>query len=432
MRAIKGFVTISQYKNNSLNSTSSLGELTTQALTYSRDKGEYQNPSRPGYEFISFSCKDVNTGVKSTVEQDIVNQIINMVYETVFYCTSNLRPYNPEDLRNTLLSLFTGEAYDIDFGAFIENASFGLPEWLEWRNTATGDIVKVWLADNSFREQYDEYTIVVIPPLVNLNSLFGSYTAATETIQTRTIPELSELIQTARDVYPESYLRSFDFYYYNKDNITQKIVSTWTVLVYGKAGDNIDSIKDAIVEFILANSTHNSDDWTVIYPEIMSRTEFVIVPRWDLIAIPNLTLSSGIYSSILDPKECTNFVKDNIPFYTGTFIEDNINIVPIDYKALMLLIINGNTNMVGKQHLKDIFNDYIPISSVNIDFNKMTPFTREWVFILYELVQIAETATRFSTVPNNYRRIIRNEIIFISRQYDNVNYLISVKSNNFS
>ena len=431
MKTIKGFVTISQYKDNNLNTTSSLGELTTQALTYSRDKGEYQNPDVPGYEFISFSCKDVDTGIQSTVDQDQVNQIINMVFETVDYCTSHLRPYDPENFRNTLISEFTGQASNINFGSFIENTSFGLPEWLEWRNSVTNDVIKIWLSDNSFREQYDEYTISVIPPIVNLNSLFGSYSAAVDTMQSRTIPELSELIQTARDVYPESYLRSFDFYYYNKDNITQKIKTTWTVLVYGKAGDNIDSIKDAIVEFILANSTHISDDWAVIYPEIMSRTEFLIVPRWDLIAIPNLTLSSGIYSSIVDPKECTTFVKDNIPFYPGSFIEDNINILPIDYKALMLLVVNGYTNMEGKQQLKEIFPDYIPISSINIDFNKMTPFTRAWVLILYELVQIAETATRFSTVPANYRRIIRNNIIFISRQYDNVNYLISVKSNNF-
>lgn len=431
MKTIKGFVTISQYKNNNVNGVSSLGELTTHSMTYSRDKGEYQNPDVPGYEFISFSCKDVNTGVQSSVDQNQVNQIINMVFQTVDYCTTHLRPYDPELFRNTLISLFTGEAYDINFGSFIENSSFGLPEWLEWRNTSTNDIVKVWLSDNSFREQYDESTVVVIPPIVNLNSLFGSYTAASETMQNRTIPQLTELIQDARDIFPESYLRSFNFFYYNKDNLTQKIVTTWTALVYGKADDNIDSIKDAIVEFILANSTHISDDWAIIYPEIMSRTEFLIVPRWDLIAIPNLTLSSGIYSSIVDPKECINFVKDNIPFYSGSFIEDNINIIPIDYKALMLLIVNGDSNMEGKQQLKDVFPDYIPISSINIDFNKMTPFTREWVLILYELVQIAETATRFTTVPSKYRRIIRNNIVFISRQYDNVNYLIAVKSNNF-
>ncbi len=432
MKTIKGFVTISQYIDNSVDTISPLGEITTQALTYSKTKGEYNNTDIPGYNFISFTCKDVNTGVESTVSMDQANQIISMVNQAVLYCTTHILPYDETELQNTLLAFFTGDAGNIEFGDIIENDSTGLPEWLSWTNTdSDNDIVKVWLANNSFIEQYDEYSIVVIPPIPNLNTLFGSYSVASDAIQARTMPELTDLIQLARLGHPESYLRSFDFYYYNKDNLNQRINSVWTVIIYGKAGDNVDSIKDAIVDYVLENSTHEREEWEVIFPDIMKRTEFIILPRWDLMSIPNLTLMSGLYSSIVDPAECIQFCKDNISFYSDEFIGDNVNIVPYDYKAIMLLIVNGFSNTEDKEKLNELFSDYLPVSSLEIDFNKMTPYTRSWSLLISELLIIAETATRFTTVPTNYRRVERNDVVYISKLYDNVNYLMAVKSNTF-
>lgn len=432
MKTIKGFVTISQFIDNNISTISPLGEITTQALTYSKTKGEYINPAIPGYNFISFTCKDVNTGAESTVSSDQVNQIISMVNQAVIYCTTHIRPYDETELHNTLLAFFTGHAGNIEFGDFVENDDFGLPEWLSWTNTdSSNDIVKIWLANSSFLEQYDEYSIVVIPPLTNLNSLFGSYSVASDTIQARTMPELTDIIQDARVDNPESYLRSFDFFYYNKDNLNQKINSVWTTIIYGKAGDNVDSIKDAIVDYVLANSTHEREEWEVIYPDIMKRTEFIILPRWDLMSIPNLTLMSGLYSSIVDPAECIQFCKDNISFYSDDFIATNVNILPYDYKAIMLLIVNGFSNTTDKQKLNLLFSDYLPVPSLDADFNKMTPYTRNWSLLISELLIISETATKFTTVPTNYRRVERNNVVYISKLYDNVNYLMAVKSNTF-
>ena len=432
MKTIKGFVTISQLIDNNINTISPLGEISTQALTYSKNKGEYLNIDVPGYSFISFTCKDVNTGVESSVSSNQVNQIIEMASQAFVYCSTNIRPYNSEDFRDTLLSNLIGHVSDIEFGAFVENDDFGLPEWLSWKNVDSGnDIVKIWLANNSFIEQYDEYSIVVIPPLVNLNSLFGSYSAASSTMQSRTMPQLTDIIQDARNDHPESYLRSFNFLYYNKDNLAQSITTTWTTIIYGKAGDNVDSIKDAIVEYVLDNSTHERDEWEIIFPDIMKRTEFIILPRWDLMSIPNLTLSSGLYSSIVDPAECIQFAKDNISFYTDEFVGTNVNILPYDYKTIMLLIVNGFSNAVGKDKLNLLFPDYLPVPSLDADFNKMTPYTRDWSLLISELLIISESATRFTTVPSNYRRVERDGVVYISKLYDNVNYLMAVKSNTF-
>lgn len=432
MKTIKGFVTISQLIDNNINTISPIGEITTQALTYSKNRGEYLNINIPGYSFISFACRDINTGIESIVSGGQANQIIEMINQAFIYCSTNIRPYNLIDFSDTLLSHFVGHVSNIEFGAIVENSDFGLPEWLSWNNLdSDGDIVKIWLSNNSFLEQYDEYTIIVIPPLVNLDSLFGSYSVASGVIQERTIPQLTDIVQDARNNFPESYLRSYDFLYINKDNLAQKTNTTWTTIIYGKAGDNVDSIKDAIVEYVLNNSTHSRDEWEVIFPEIMKRTEFIILPRWDLMSIPNLTLTNGLYSSIVNPFECIQFAKDNTPFYTSDFIENNVNILPYDYKAIMLLIVNGFSNTEGKDKLNVLFSDYLPIPSIDADFNRMTPYTRNWSLLLSELLIISETATRFTTVPSNYRRVERNGTVFISKLYDNVNYLMAVRSNTF-
>jgi hypothetical protein len=433
MQVIKGFVTISQYINNVPGINSLIAELSTWNSTFSKEKGEYQDSSIPGYKLVSFKSTDDVDGLSKPISETQVRQILEVVRESVVYATNHIRPYDSIDFLNNLNVSFMDQVMDLRIGSWIDNGSLALPEFISWTNTLPDDVsrIKIWLSDLAFNEQFDDYEIVVIPPIANLDDFFGFYNTAVTLINDKSITEFSDDIQLAKNGYPETYTRIPQFEFINKFNPVQKTLVNWGVLIYGKYGDNPDLIKDAIVKYILANSTHTDVEWTVIFPEIFKKTEFMIFPRWDKVAIHNLTSLSSLYSSILNTQECVDFCIANTPSYTPLHIANNINIVPVDYKAISLLVINGIENNVSKRYFQDVFPDYIPVNSLSLDFSRMSILTRDWMVLLEEALIIAETSTEFSSVPGIFRHTKRNGVLFISMVYDEINYLVAARSNSF-
>ena len=427
---VKGFVIVNAFVNNTPGQTSTLGELSTWSRTYSKEKGEYQLPELLGYKLVTFKVVDENTNVQQTVSTNLARQIVQVVDSCIAYATSHIRPYDSLDFKNTLLTNFFQRVGDLELGEFRDNGSLALPEWITWRSLDNnGDAVKIWLSDPAFQDQYDDFEIIVIPPIKPIDNFFNEYNVALTQANDRTSAQLSDQIEVAKADHPETYLRLLDYSFLNVLNLNQKNKTTWGVVIYGKVGDNIDSIKDAIMDYILTNSTHPKSEWEVILPDIFKRTEFVVLPRWDKISIPNLGNNSSLYSSAANPKESIAFAKTAIDFYDDSFIEDNVTIFPYDYKALTLLAVNGNTNVPGSEMLFALFSDYIPVPSTSSDFNRMQLKTRDWVIFLEKLLLVAETATAFSSAPLYARKQRRNGVLYITGMFDNINYLVAAKSN---
>lgn len=430
MNIIKGFVTINAYVNNTPGQTSVLGELSTWSRTYSYEKGEYQDPNVAGFKLTTFKAQGSEGGSDTALVSTLAQQILRVAAQCVQYATTHIRSYDSNDFKNTLLVEFYQKIGDLHIGDFADNGTIALPQWISWSSLDHGgSYVKIWLSDQAFQDQYDDYKIVVIPPLTRLDDFFNPYNTALGQLRARNSTLLNEQIQQAKAQHPETYIRFLDFNFYNPINLQQSNVSTWAVLIYGKVGDNIDAIKDALVEYVLLNSTRTRAEWEVILPELFKRTEFVILPRWDKKSIPNLTELAGLYSSLLDPVECIQFAKNAIKFYPQVFIEFNTTIMPYDYKAIMLLVVNGDTNVDGSRKITDLFADYIPIASTSADFNRMQIKTRSWLVFLGQLLMAAETASGFSSIPVNLRKQTKGDLLFISGMFENVNYLVAARSN---
>lgn len=427
---VKGFVTVSAYVNNTPGDTSSLGELSTWSRTYSKEKGEYQFNDLPGYKLTTFKVTDSVSGIQQVLNSGVARQIIQVVTDCISYATSHIRPYDSLDFKNTILVNFFQRVANLQMGDFRDNGTLALPEWLSWESTDnSGTIVKIWLSDPAFQDQYDEYEIEVLPPVDVVDHLFNAYNLALTEVNARTSAQLSDKIQTLKGENPETFLRMMDFKFINSLNTAQVNKTTWAVLIYGKVGDNVDSIKDAIVEYVLANSTHTKAEWEVILPEIFKRTEFVLLPRWDKISIPNLGNLSSLYSSAVNPNESIAFAKRAINFYPEAYITNNVMVFPYDYKAVSIVAVNGNTNIEGFETLFGIFSDYIPVPTTSADFNRMQVKTQDWMILLEKLLIIAETATVYTSVPLYARKQYRNGILYVSAMFDNVNYLVAAKSN---
>lgn len=427
---VKGFVTVNSLVNNIPGQVSALGELSAWSRTYSKEKGDYHQDDIPGYRLTTFKVLDSVSGVQQTLGGAVAREILQVAASCFTYSSSHIRPFDPIDFKNTLLTNFFQVVTDLQVGDFRDNGTTALPEWLSWKSAGNNNAeIKIWLSDPAFQDQYDEYEIIVIPPVEPVDTLFNAYNLALTEVNARTSTQLSDRIQHVKGINPETYLRLMDFNFLNRNDTAQSNKTTWATLIYGKVGDNPDNNKDAIVEYVLANSTHTKAEWEVILPSIFKRTEFVLLPRWDKISIPNLGNLSSLYSSAINPVEAIAYAKRAINFYTPTFIDNNVTIFPFDYKAVSIVAVNGSTNIAGSEDLFGIYPDYIPVPSTTPDFNRMQVKTRDWMIFLEQLLIVAETATEFTAVPLFARKQNRNNVLYISGMFDNVNYLVAAKSN---
>jgi len=449
MRIIKGFVTITDYIDNRLNTISNIGELSTLATTYSNNKGEYSHALNPEYCLVTFKTID-NTGYIS-LSTNIVADII-----TVISVLNNYSKNNPNSSKiksnviNTINDITSIVTNDLKIGNLISVSSTNInsahmPEWISWNTgiSNTDYSIRIWLSDKAFTSQYDDYEIVIVPPVDTISDLLSTYGSAVTSINSRSISEFSDKIQIAKNQNPETFLRLLDFDFYkiitpsvNASTIPDKIKTNWAAIIYGRAGDTIDLIKDAIIVYIQKNLGNNFNpvDWMMRLPELFKRTEFVLFPRWDKPAVLDQNDEISLYSSLLNPNECFNFVKSIILHnsgYTEAWITGNTYIFPYDYKAITIVAVNGYNNMPEKSNLKTVYSDYIPFPSTDIEFNRMSLATRELIILLGEMLVTAEVATQYTNIPPNLRRIIRNDNLYITATLDGANFVMAAKSNSF-
>lgn len=426
MNIVKGFVNIQSLISNVPGVVSSIGELSPNGFTYSKDKGYYTNTALDGYELITFTSVDDNGG-KRVLPIEEVDFIIRVVDYVKLYTSAREAPFSVDDLRSNLLDQFIGKLGNLEVGEFVLNQSTGLPSWISWTGTEPTTGNYIWLADEAFRNQYDDYEITVIPPIQNLDTFFLSTPVVATAIYTQTVDKIMDRVNDAKQGYPETFIRFLRYDFIDPVHRDRRIETLWGVLIYGGYGDNVDDIKDAIAEYVLANSTHIRDNWEQIMPDIFRRTEFSILPRWDLYSIPNMLTYQGLYSQLVNPKETLELAKTYLNMYSPLHIGDNVYIAPYPYKSIMLVIVNGQYNIEGKKDFKEMFPDFIPIPSTSLDFGRMTLKTQDLVYKLEEMLMVAETMGNYTLIPRSMRRVRRLGKLYLTRMIDNVNYVMVPK-----
>lgn len=427
MRLIQGFVTKDSFIINQDGQVNEFFELSPLSLTYSKERGEYQSSASVGDILHTFTARDTTTGIGFTLQPLEVADVLSVTSAVLAYC--NGYTFNSTEFINYIRTSFNGKILSFTHGALYEGNLFSIPDWTAW-TLLDGTEVRIWHRDEAFQNQYSFYEIVTVAPLDNIDQFFSRYSDIVSKINALSISTVMERIQTAKGVYPDTYTRILTFKLHNQNNIDQSIDTQWGVLVYGKNGDNIDSIKDSIVDFLLHNSSHTEAEWKVIFPEIFMRTEFTFFPRWDKVAIRNTAELGSIYSAIYKPTDMLDHVIANSPTpITQTYASEKLSVMPFDYKSITCGVICGSTNLPSVDEITEIFPDYIPVNTSALDFNRMSQKTREWVLKMVDLIHTAETVTEFSTVINPMRRVTRNGKLFVCFVYDNVNFLVSAKKN---
>lgn len=426
-KKLSGFVQVASLVDNTIDVVSPIGELSSIGRTYSRNKGIVADPTYVGVELTAFTSFDGDTevAVDRTYALHIL-EVAKWLVDQAFAGSLNSSTANTLQLLN---SNFNGTYSISDVGDMVNSDTTWLPEYVIFTSDAddSGDnLMKFWFSDSAFRAQFDLYTLVVVPPFANLDQLQDTAAVGQAAIATYDVTDMLVRANTASNDYPPTQTLNRSYTWYSKDGTVDERTD-WAVLVYGIAGNNEDLIRQAIADYILANSAYDEDAWKQVLPDVFTSTEFILVPMWDRYSIPNQTEKAGVYATTIP----LAVIQERIPqFYTAyglTHANSNVTISGSLYKSLSFLACGSPDNRDGIFKLDDKFPKYALVATTSNDFGRIDPTTQQWILSLYSLIQQAENMTEYSYIEAGYTRVTRDGIPYITFSYDNVTYLMVAK-----
>ena len=361
--------------------------------------------------------------------RDIILNIGSWLYSLGDAVTGNT---TSPGLATLLQNNFNTVVVDVRCGPITYDSIRRLPAWVSYklRNSTVETEIKVWLNDTAFQSEYEPFIIKIIPPFENIDQFFMPTPELKELVAKINPIELADRINEARGDYPDTMLRAESTTYINPSNINDTITVYWHAIIYGKAGDDSSLIRQAIIEYIAANSRSSENEWKTILPDLFNVTAFYVLPRWDKYAIPSRRTIPGIYSPITNHREVVSFVEQKLNgMMSKSHIEQNLEITTHRYKSLTLTMIGGEDNRRGLFKISDYYNDYIGEETTNEDFNRQKESTKQWTNMITELLMKAENYENNPTLPSSTRLVSRNGLSFLVRKFENIEYYVALKSN---
>jgi hypothetical protein len=430
MYQFKGFASLSSLASNITDIVAPIGELSATSATFAKDVKLYASPATE-VVLHGFSSKSSLSG-KIAAPDLIVQKAMSICDWVATRQKSILAGEIAQDFKLALTQQFASTCTSFTCGSMIiANNGHPYPAWISWKSldyVADDNLNTIWFSDDLFKKQYDEYEIVVIPPLSAIDAFFGTYAEVTASLDRRTYIQLFGDISVARAGYPETILTSQAFDFINALNTAVVLPTNWAFLIYGPRGNDTDAIKTALIAYIQRNSTRNLNLWRTIFPDIFKSTEFVLIPKWNQYAIAEMTLQVGIYSPVLGLKDELAYLKRAIADYPSAHIDQYACTMGYPYRSMSMSVVGNPDNRGNKYKLTDFFPDLIAVSSTSLDFNRMSALTQGFLTKLADLVYLAETATLYSDLSAEYKKTIRSGILYLSMSYNNITFLVSTKA----
>jgi PKD repeat protein len=450
--SVKGFVAYGSMSNNDPETVATLGELSVRSETFAKDRSLFSTTAGTGQSSSSvnlsvFSSKKADGSVVP-VPADYSTQLLTMAAWIYTQSIAGQFSANASACQQQIVAEFSSSIKDVTVGTMLQQGSQWMPEYVVFHFNAasnssgaagytTQSRIKLWFADHSFATEYDEYLIdfvTPLPPGSALDDFFKPSAQVVAEVAQMTLPKIMQQIQVVAGNDPYTLVKTIEFDYHDFNDTTFTSPTNWTFVIYGAGGDNVDAIKAALIDYILSNSSHSRDDWSKIFPDIFTATEFVICPLWNQYAVPNKDLVMGVYSPTANLVNVQTIAPSVFigTRYTSSHITANTEVTGVPYKSLALAICGGPENRNGIARFSQKFVDYMAVPTSSLDFNRMSPDTQAWVSLLYQLLLIAEEMTEFSDIPIGFTRLKRTNangesVLYVVASVDNVQYLVVAK-----
>ena len=427
MYIIKGFITSNDFVDNNPDTVSPLGELSKMSLTYSKEVGIYKNTNTPKYTLYSFKSKKDISEIEIPVNyQELILRISEHIYNLALEQT--LRDdafYNIQILQDK----FGDEIKNINVGDMVYAKDVWMPEWISFSTYTDIDSIKVWFSDEAFSTQYDETEFRIVPPIKEIDNFQLPKSSVDVFLKDYSLTDKLNQVELIKREQPYTKLIALSHNHIEDHPNKFETPTDWMVLVYGKGFSNDDLIKNALRQWILDNSNLDFNFWFKTFPSIFRDIEFIITPLWHKFAIPNQTVQSGFNSPIIEYNEISQLVDlfcKGLGFEQTNTLSNTISTVsPI--RNLSIISTGSSYNPNGSILLSDVIPDYINVSTSSLDFTRMRASTQNWIKEFIDLLILADTKEELFEVPIGYGIIKRDNITYVSRRLDKINYLVPTK-----
>ena len=425
MYQLKGFIEIDALSNNTPGNTATLGELSNISSTYSIEKSRYHNAANSNVTLVAFASRYDNDA-RIEVPVSYANHVLNVTQWLYTQSVAGVFTNDAEAMENAILAQFGSIIDKLLIGKPVVYKGCWLPSWISWEFKTAGEdnTIRLWFADEIFKAQYDEYQIVVIPPVTPVDTFQKVKLEVEAALADFNIPDYIATIPTYTGGEPYTFLITNEYAWYDREDSAATLKATWSVVIYGKAGNSLELIKQALQNYILANSAYIRNDWAAVFPDIFDSTEFIIVPGWNSISVENETAAGSLYSPILSYDKLISFVSKFTDYEPEAFIAANLQTGTVAYKSLSMMTIGSPANRDNKFKLTDFYKDYSALSTLSMDFNLMSDKTIAFVLLLTEAIIAAEGLDEYSYIGVNLSRVTRNGITYIGFSHLNNLYLV--------
>ena len=429
MYILKGFINIDALANNTPGSVAALGELSNASMTYAIEKGYYNRETLENVELVSFTSRydtDTTKGANIAVPAKYSDHVLTIAQWIFSQSIADKITNDLEAFRTLLLAKYGTIIDDCEIGKMVVEKGNWLPTYIAWKFDTAGEenTIRIWFSDEAFKTQYDEYQIVVIPPIEPVDIFQRVKSVVEPKLAEFNVPDLHERVLEKTGGEPYTFLVSKDYPWYDREDPTATLMTTWTVAIYGLAGNNLEVIKDALADYILANSTYDREDWIPVFPDIFTNTEFTFIPLWQRRSVVDETVRGSLYSPIVPYDGLPAFAAQFTKYVPVEHLQKYLQLAGIQYKSLASVVIGGHENRNAKYRLGDYFPDYALISTTSIDFNRMSASTVEFITKLTTAVIAAEEMDEYSYIGATLARIQRDGYLYVGFSHDDVSFLV--------
>lgn len=446
MNVIQGFIKIPEIANNTPQAVALFGELSPISTTFTRDMRNFVLPEKhPGIEFVSFRSVDIAS--EPITIQPVISGVCIAIGSWVHnQAKSKQIPVNSDKL--TFIQALTAEfasvinSYglptpikSVEIGEILPSQTPGVryPDFVAFRidDDTKQYSIKLWFSDSRFQLQYNNYEIVVLPPVGAIDSLNGTTAQVSTLLTSLSKSQIINQINAVTKDHPATTVYPIRLRWHNPVNVTSTLETEWLAVIYGKAGIDNDAVKDAIRTYISDNSSNTN--WTSIYPDLYAESEFIIIPFWDQLSTPDNGYDEGLYRTAVNLENLKRLELQKIPvaYNTVTDFDDykkhNLVIASSSYRALMFYSIGNPNNEKGIFSILQLYPDYMDISTSSPDFSRLMVKTQNFIIMLNEALHKAREYNENKGVPLGYSLSVKGNREYLGFDYEGFTYYVQTR-----
>ena len=435
MYDFKGFIGITALHDNANDQLSPIGELSAHSSSYARDKTYFERPNQQ-VELISFTSKKDDVRVTPTAAYTThILDVAQWIYSNAINGTTTS---DQEEFQRLLVGHFNNTMSKVFTGPMVVAKGNWFPSWITWVLDHDEDnTIEVYFSDNAFRNGYDDYEIIIVPPIEPVDTFQAVSKVVEDAMASFNLPTHNDKANKKAGGIPYTYMLSHIYTWHDREDETSTMPTDWSVLIWGAAGANPSNIKQAYRDQILSASGHPVQDWIKVFPEIFTTTQFTFVPGWTIRGIPNLEEEGALYSPILP----YDFVVDA----AGHFLDvanpttdpqkildstQEVTTLPTLYKSLNTVSVAGTENREGMRSLYEIIPYYPLISSSSPDIGRIPKDTLVWMRMFINTL-IAAEEYHPSAPTHEITRMIDNfnpDIEYFVFEHNNIEFRVVTRA----